>query len=77
MHEQAAALAPHVRKHRAIYAYRAEKIRVHQALRLFGGDRFGQSPQVIARVVDSHIDASCFGGGGIDGPAHRGIIGHI
>ena len=45
VHEQAAALAPHVRKHRAIYAHRAKKIRVYHALRLFGGDRFGQPPR--------------------------------
>ena len=77
VHEQAAALAPHVRKHRAIYAYRPEKIRVHLALRLFGGDRFGQPTQVIASVVDSHIDASSFGDGGIHGPPHRSIIGYV
>jgi hypothetical protein len=45
VHEQAAALAPHVRNYSAIYAHRAKEIRVHQALHLFGGDRFGQPPR--------------------------------
>ena len=40
VHEHAAALAPHVRKHRAIDANRAEEISIHEALRLFGGYSF-------------------------------------
>src|ERR1700726_138162 len=35
VHEHAAALAPHVRKHGTIYANRAGKIRVHEPLCLF------------------------------------------
>src|SRR4030081_3523011 len=40
VHEHTATLAPHVRKHGAIYTHRTEKIRVHQTPRLFGGDSF-------------------------------------
>src|SRR5258708_38085996 len=45
----------------AIYANRAKKIRVHETLRLFGGDSFLQPREVGAGVVDGDVDASCFG----------------
>src|SRR5207249_4528559 len=56
---------------------RAVQIRVHQPLRLFGGDRFFQPGEVVAGVVDGYVDAAGFGNGGIHGPSHRGVVGHV
>jgi hypothetical protein len=66
-----------VRKHGAIYAHRAKKIRVHQALRLFGCDSFLQPREVVAGVVDGYVDATGFGHSGIHSPLDRGLVGYI
>ena len=44
---------------------------------MFGGDRFFQPGEVVAGVVDGYVDAAGFGNGGIHGPSHRGVVGHV
>ena len=70
-------MAPHVRKHGAIYANRSKKISFHKTPRLFGGDSFLQPREVVAGIVDGDVDAAGFGDGGIHSPLDRGIVGHI
>src|SRR6266481_8547036 len=77
VHEHAAALAPHMRKHGAIHANRAKKIRIHEMLGLFGGDSLCQPREEIAGVVDGDVDATGFGDGGLHSPFDRGVVGHI
>src|SRR5882762_5217735 len=55
VHDHPATLPPHVRKHRAIHAHHAKKIRVHQPSRLFSSNRFLQPRKVVASIIDSHI----------------------
>jgi len=52
VHEHAAALAPHMRKHGAIHANRAKKIRIHEMLRLFGGDSLRQPEREIRALAE-------------------------
>ena len=75
--EQAAALASHMRKHRAVDANRAEEIRLHNLVGLIDGDRFRHTEQGVTGIVYGYVDASRLLYGGAHGLLHGSVIGDV